>query len=113
MAITSDSTLRHRAERAALGVAIYFPAKRPQVMRELASEVWTTPRHKIVWRAIVAVGKETPKWDLLYLMNFLDRHEWLEKLGGESYFVNLIDDLPRDIERVMSAGFMEQVALPV
>jgi replicative DNA helicase len=48
-------------------------------------------QQRAVWRAILALHKTGSHVDVLTVMAFLERHGWLERVGGEPFLVACVE----------------------
>jgi replicative DNA helicase len=75
------------AERSLLGAILIDPGALPEISLEM--EDFHDLRHKLVWRAISTVFKETGSGDISTVADHLERDNKLGEVGGVGYLTQL------------------------
>ncbi|NER80051.1 MAG: replicative DNA helicase [Leptolyngbya sp. SIO1D8] len=91
------------AEEAILGGILLDPEAIGRVMELLNPEAFYISAHKLIYRAAVDLNSKGLPADLMTVTTWLNDHELLEKVGGQSRIAQLVD-------RTLSAANIDQYA---
>jgi replicative DNA helicase len=91
------------AEESILGGILIDPEAINRVADQLTSESFSLEAHKIIYRATSTLHSQGKPTDLLTVMAWLADHKLLDKIGGQSKLVQLVD-------RTVSAVNIDQYA---
>jgi replicative DNA helicase len=89
------------AERAVMAGILLDPRQAPTVAGRLQSEDFFSPRHRIIYEAMIGLQGDAVDIDLRTLQARLEQQDKLEAVGGLAYLASLDLDLP-DLGRLDS-----------
>lgn len=99
------------AEESVLGGIMLEPTAFDRIKFRLKPEHFYLPSHRIVYEACLKLSKKGCPTDFLSVTNYLSDHHQLEKVGGKTKLVNLLERCVSAVNIDHLAGLISQKAL--
>ncbi len=106
-----DTLQSQEAEAALLGAVLIQPEVLHEVLSIVEAQDFTSPRHRKIWEAFLALHRKNLDIDLVTLREELERMGALEEVGGVAYLAHLMQKVPSGRHAVYYARIVEETAI--